>query len=165
MRYQVVVLESDINSAILIESISWIRAVGGEPHAFFEDMAIYMGSTEIDELTLVYEDNYTPGTRTLVLDAPPSYAVEALNPNDWFTITLDTPYWYDGVNNLIIEIEWSSGLGSLYTWHWDSGSPRKVIGAYGASSGDYVDSTVPNIKLNGTLSLEDSTWSSIKSSL
>lgn len=164
MRYQVVVLADEINSAISIESISWIRAVGGEPIATFEDLKIYMGVTESDELTVVYEDNYIPGTRTLVFDGSPYHTLEALNPNDWFYTALDAPYWYSGSGNLIIEIEWKSGEGSLYTWHWDSGTSRRVIGAYGASSGDFVDSEVPNIRLNGVLSLESTTWGRIKSS-
>jgi len=162
MRYQVVVLADEINSDITIESFSWIRAVGGDPVGIFEDMKIHMGVTENNELTVVYEDNYTPGTRVLVFDGAPSCMLQADNTNDWFDITLDTPYWYDGQNNLVIEIEWKSGEGSLYTWHWDSDTSRRVIGAYGASSGDYVDYDVPNLRLNGTLSLENSTWGRIK---
>jgi hypothetical protein len=161
MRYQVVVLASELGSAIRIDELSFQRAVGGEPVATFNDFKMYMGLGAGDQLTTDYMANYISGTRTQVLAASP-YSNGAANPNDWFDVVLDSPYWYNGQDNLIIEVEWSSGAGSLYNWQWNGGSDRCVIGAYGASTGSSTESLVPHLILNGTLSLESSTFGAIK---
>jgi hypothetical protein len=82
--------------------------------------------------------------------------------NEWFEFTLDTPYWYSGHDNLPIEIRWSSGSGSLYAWNWDGGSNRCAYGLYGTSTASVRNSNVPNLRLNGTLSLTNSTFARIK---
>jgi hypothetical protein len=161
MRYQVVVLASDIGDAILLNELSWQRSVGGEPVGTFTNFKMYLGLCASDQLTTDYEANYISGTRTQVLAASP-YVNGATNPDDWFDVVLDTPYWYNGQDNLIIEVEWSSGAGSLYNWQWNGGSDRCVIGAYGASTGSSTESLVPHLILNGTLSLESSTFGAIK---
>ena len=161
MRYQVVVLASEIGDALNIENFEWKRSIGGEPMATFNDFKIYMGVSTLDQLTTNYDANYISGTKTLVLDSS-SYLNGTANPNEWFDVILDTPYWYNGQDNLIIEIEWSSGVGSLYTWHWDGGTARSVVGGYGHAIGDYTESLVPNLKLNGVLSLESTTFGTIK---
>ena len=161
MRYQVVVLASEIGDAIEIESLSWIRGLGGEPQGTFDDFALYMGLCSSNELGLAYDDNYIPGTRILVMSSS-SLTTPTVNPNEWFDTTLDTPFWYNGEDNLIIEIEWSNGLGSLYTWHWDGGGLRCVVGSYGEPNGSYSTNLVPNIRLNGILSLSGTTFGRIK---
>jgi len=161
MRYQVVVLASDIGDAMTIESLSWIRSVGGDPEGTFEDFKVYMGLCSSDELSTDYDSNYMSGTKLLVQEST-SYTNGATNPNDWFDMILDTPYWYNGEDNLIIEMEWSSGNGSLFTWHWNGGDNRCVIGSYGSSIGDYTEQMVPNLKLNGTLSLDATTFGAVK---
>lgn len=163
MHYQVVVLASEINSAILIDRISFQRSVGGEPMGTFNDFKVYMGVSGSDQLSLDYQANYIDGTRIQVLAGDP-YVNGAASPNTWFDVVLDTPYWYNGQDNLIIEVEWSSGAGSLYTWQWNGGSDRSVIGEYGASTGAYTESLVPHLILNGTLSLESTTFGAIKAS-
>ena len=67
-----------------------------------------------------------------------------------------------GVDNLIIKIEWSSWTGSLYTWHWNASGQRSIIGPYGASNGSETSSDVPNIRLNGVLSLSNTSFGRIK---
>jgi len=161
MRYQVVVLASDIGDAMGIESISWKRSVGGDPEGTFKDFKVYMGLCASDDLSVEYDSNWMSGTKLLVLESS-SYTNGATNPNDWFDMTLDTPYWYNGEDNLLIEMEWSTGNGSLYTWHWNGGGARCVIGSYGNSTGDYTESMVPHLKLNGTLSLESTTFGAVK---
>lgn len=161
MRYQVVVLTSEIGDAIKIDNLHWKRAVGGVNQGTFNDFVIYMGLCSGDVLGISYDDNYIPGTRTQVMSSS-SYTTPSTNPNEWFVIPLDTPYWYSAGDNLLIEIEWSSGSGSLYTWHWNSGTERCVVGAYGEPNGNFLTSLVPNIILEGTLSLDPSTFGMIK---
>jgi hypothetical protein len=161
MRYQVVVLASEIGSAIRIDELSFQRSIGGEPVGTFNNFKVYMGLCASDQLTTSFDDNYISGTRIMVLADSP-YVNGAPNPFDWFDVVLDTPYWYNGQDNLIIEVEWSSGAGSLYTWQWNGGTNRCVIGSYGSSEGGSLESSVPHMILNGTLSLESSTFGAIK---
>ena len=154
-------LASEIGDAIEIETLSWIRSLGGDPQGTYNDYSLYMGLCSSDVLGINFDDNYISGSRTLVMSSSP-YTTPPADPNAWFDNILDTSFWYNGEDNLIIEIEWSDGVGSLYTWHWNSSSQRCVIGPYGASNASETTSDVPNIRLNGTLSLSDTTFGQIK---
>ncbi len=156
-----VVLASEIGDAIEIESLSWKRYITGESQGTFNDMAVYIGLCDTDQLGMTFDDNYINGTRILVLSSS-SYTTPSVGPNEWFSITFDTPFWYNGQDNLLIEVQWSSGLGSLYTWNWSGGSNRCVFGRYGSSTALVQSSSVPNLRLNGTLSLSNSTFARIK---
>ena len=156
-----VVLASEIGDAIEIESLSFKRHFSGHSQGTYNDYSLYMGLCSSDELGTNFDDNYIPGTRILVMSSS-SYTTPSAAPNEWFDNILDTSFWYNGVDNLIIEIEWSSGTGSLYTWHWDASGQRCIIGPYGASIESEISSVMPNIKLNGVLSLSNSTFGQIK---
>ena len=150
-----------MGDAIEIESFSWKRCPSPDDHGTFNDMAIYMGLCDSDQLGTTFDNNYIPGTRVLVMSSP-SYTTETVGVNEWFTFVFDTPYWYNGQDNLLIEIEWSSGVGSLYTWNWNGGTNRSMYGLYGAATTSAQDPNVPNLRLNGTLSLSNSTFARIK---
>lgn len=161
MHYQVVVLDSDINSAVQIESISWKRSTIGVDSGIFTNFKIYMGYSTLDQLGDTFSANYIQGTRTLVYSNP-SYQVVAGGPNNWFTTTLDTPFWYSGNNNLIIEFEWSTGAGSIYAWHWAAGPNRAIFGAYGSDTSDGSENSIPHMMINGPVGLQSETLGSIK---
>ena len=161
MRYQVVVLAGEIGDAIEIDSFSWKRSPSPDDHGTFNDMVIYMGLCDSDQLGSTFDDNYIAGTRILVLSSS-SYVTETVGVNEWFNFVCDTPFWYNCHDNLLIEIQWSSGLGSLYTWNWDAGDNRSMYGEYGMSTALVQGSNVPNLRLNGTLSLSNSTFARFK---
>ncbi len=163
MRYQVVVLASEIGDAIEIESFSWKRFPSPEDQGTFNDLKIYLGLCESDELGLNFDDNYIEGTRTLVMSAS-SYTTETVPVGEWFEVVLDTPYWYNWQDNLIIEVEWSSGDGSLYAFAWDGGPNRYIFAPYGSSSAPGADVKVPHLLINGALELSSSTFGEIKAS-
>jgi len=157
------VLASEIGNAIEIDSFSWFRHVSGEPQGSYYDLKVYMGLCSSDTLGMNYDDNYISGTKTLVLSSS-FFTTPSVNPFEWFEIVFDTPYWYNGLDNLIIEIEWSSAPGddALYTMHWDSGANRCLFGRYGSATALFPKVEVPNLRLNGTLSLSNSTFGQIK---
>ena len=80
MRYQVVVLASEIGDAIEIESLSWKRFPSPDDQGTFNDYAMYMGLCDSDQLGLNYEDNYISGTRTMVMSSS-SYVTEVVAIN------------------------------------------------------------------------------------
>jgi hypothetical protein len=161
MRYQVVVLDTEIGDAIEISSISWKRFPSPDDQGSFNDLKVYLGLCASDDLVAAFDDNYISGTKTLVLSES-SYTTSVVGINEWFEIPFTTPFWYNGQDNLIIEIEWSSGSGSLYSWSALPGGIRRIYGPYGTTSALVLDDNFPTIQLNGTLSLENTTFAQIK---
>jgi hypothetical protein len=163
MRYQVVVLASEIGDAINIDSFSWRRFPSPDDQGTFNDLKVYVGLCENDVLSTTFDDNFMPGTKTLVLSDSP-YSTPVVPVGDWFDITLDTPYWYNGQDNLLIEVEWSSGQGSLYSWSWEGTGIRGIFALYGQSTAAVSNAYVPHLRINGTLELSQSTFGEIKAS-
>lgn len=157
-------LNDQVSSAIQVQSISWKRSPIGEPAGTYFDFKIYMGYSNLDQLGMTFLDNYIPGTRTLVFSSSP-YIVN-VGANEWFTTTLNTPFWYSpAIGNLLIEVEWSSeSFGSVYLWHYNAGTNRAIVGAYGSPTAYTTESTLPHIMLNGVLDLEPDSFGSIKAS-
>ncbi len=158
-----VVLDSEIGNAMTISALKWKRVTGfGENNTNLQDFKIYMGYSSLDVLGTNFNNNFIPGTRTLVYSRDP-LVITGVAPETWFTSTLDTPFFYNGTNNLLVEIEWSTGSNSIYIYHWDAVLGRSVVSqTYGTPTGD-LDVIVPHLILSGTLDLESSTFGSIKS--
>ncbi len=161
MRYQVVVLDTEINDAIEISGISWKRFPSPDDQATFSDLSVYLGLCASDNLVPTFDDNFISGTRTLVFSEA-SYTTDVVAINEWFEIPFTTPFWYNGQDNLLIEINWSAGDGSLYSWSALPGGIRRIYGAYGSTTSLVQDDNFPTIQLHGTLSLENSTFGRIK---
>ena len=128
-----VVLTGEIGTPMLIESVSWKNAGSGTPSATLDDFRIYMGYCDTDELGTVFDDNYVAGTWTLVFQDDPF--VISGTAEEWMEVPLDTPFEWDGSDNLLIELEWSDGSGTVYVYHWSSGAGRSLSADYGSSSG------------------------------
>jgi hypothetical protein len=156
MRYQVVVLDSEIGSDMEITSISWQKHPAGDDSSEFQDVKIYMGLCSGDQLGSTFDDNYIPGTRTLVFQA--STQVMDAATDQWDTLTLDSPYSYDSSQgNLVVEVTWATCVNhqSFYVYSWDTGSIRAVgytqTGAPTHATGS-LSSAIPRIMLTGSSS-------------
>jgi hypothetical protein len=161
LHYQVVVLDSEIGNAMTIQSLKWKRSPFGDDHGSFNDLRIYMGYTTLDALGTTFASNYVAGSRTLVFSGDP-YTITGWGSDTWYTTNLDTDFFYNGSNNLLIEMEWSTGSNSIYIYHWDASMGRSVNSStYGASSGT-LDSLVPHLILTGNVDLESETFAFIK---
>ena len=148
---------------MLIESVSWKKTASGTPSATLDDFRIYMGYCTGDELGAVFDDNYVPGTKTLVFHDDPF--VLSGNPDQWMEIALDTSFGWDGTDNLLIDVEWSDGSGTVYVYHWDSGSGRSLSADYGSPEG-FVQNIVSHLQLTGTeMAIEQHTFGGLKAFL
>jgi hypothetical protein len=158
----VVVYDEEVGSAMTIESIAYQRSDFGDSiaTASLEHFEIYMGLSEEDVLDTQFDANYIEDSKYLVYSSDPQ-AISA-GKNEWIQFDLDTPFWYNGTDNLIIEIMWSWGVEGdhLLTWGWDDFG-RSLFGYYGSPVGTYED-RVPYMILNGTMVLEPATFGSIK---
>lgn len=158
-------LDQEIGTSFTVNTFSIRRhSLGstGAPTDLF-DFALYMGLCQSDELSPTFDANFMPGTRTLVF-ARDSLHLE-VEPDALISIDLDTPYWYGGQHNLLIEIMWSSGEETgtecMYTWHWNTGAMRCASGNYDAQSGS-LTSIVPWMQFTGTAGLEACTFAEVK---
>jgi len=160
----VVVLDEEMGNAMTVESIACKRYSPGNPAVgLFIDFEICMGLTGNDILGPVFDDNYIPGSRTTVFERD-SISLSP-DPDDWQVFELDTPYWYNGEDNLLIEFLWSEGETEdecLYSWHWNTGTIRSLAGEYEDVSGT-MSSLVVMLRFEGSLGFVQTTHGAIKS--
>jgi hypothetical protein len=156
-----------MGGAFTINTINLKRHSSGSTSAGtnYADFSIWAGLTDADVLSTSFEENFLPGTRTLLFSRDSLY-LEA-EPNAWIPFELDTPYWYGGSHNLIVEILWSDGeeIGTecVYTWQWNTGTMRCASGPFGASSGSQT-SVIPLLQFEGEQALNGSTFAEVKAS-
>jgi len=125
MRYQVMALSSEMTGAMTIGSIAWQRGgSSGSETGYYNNFQLYMGLASSDQLSDNFLDNYVPGTRALVYETPTQTMSAA--PDQWMTIALDTPFWYNGTDNLIVELIWSGGSNMFFTYKWNTGANRAL---------------------------------------
>ena len=151
----------EIGDAIEISSIGWHRGPGGTATASFNNFNIYLGYCPEDMLGTNFMDNYIEGSRVLVKHS--GNITVAQGTDEWFTIDLDTPFFYNGEGNLILEVEWDSGSGSVHNYFFDTaGYPMRLKATEsGAKTGD-LSSLRCQFMLIGTSALESSTFGAIK---
>jgi len=169
MRYQVVVLDEEVGCDFEISELAWQVHPAADESAEFSDLKVYMGLCSSDQLGSYFDDNYIPGTRTLVYEAASQVMSGAVD--DWAGLLLDQSYQYlQSEGNLIIEVTWESPVDhkSFYVRSWDTGTIRAVgytqTGAPSHPTGS-LSSSLPRIMLTGSASgeLEQITFGCIKS--
>jgi hypothetical protein len=160
MRYQVVVLDEEIGGATTIDGLSWQKSPYGATTGTFNQFRIYMGYCASDELGTVFDANYISGTKTMVHYA--SSVTLSAAPEGWDTINLNTPFEYDGSENLIIEIQWTGGTGSFYEYVFDGGPNRCLKASTASSTTGIILSRLFMVELEWPTAFERDTFGSIK---
>ncbi len=145
-----------------IGEISWQRGgSAGSATGYYNGFKLYMGVASGSELTNTYADNYVAGTRTMVYST--SQQVMSAQPDAWATITLDTPYEYNGTDNLIVEFEWAGGSNMFYTYMWETGANRGLMNTSSIGSPTGTLSTrMSELMFDAASALETTTFGSIK---
>lgn len=118
-------MAEEMNGEMIIGSISWQRAgEAGSAYGDYNSFKLYMGHGSQPELTGSFQDNYVSGTRQLVYQTQ----VQSMfaQPDDWMTIVLDAPFHYNGVDNLVVELEWAGGVNMFFTYKWNTGANRAL---------------------------------------
>lgn len=155
-----VVLSSDINTAMIINSIQWHRDSVYVVDATCNNFQMHMGLCASNQLNNEsYEGNYITGTKTLVY----SGTVNISRDLEWKEIVLQKPFIYDGTDNLIIEISWTKRTAdSYYCQSWYAGNKRALYSRKPYAPTYYT--RIPHMIFTGTTStsLERSTFGEIK---
>ena len=95
-------LANDINGSGYIYSIE-LRLDADTTGSNCPDATIKMGHTSLVGLTTTYADNVEEGMGTLETVRTGAFTIPAGSAGDYFTIILDTPFLYNGVDNLVVE--------------------------------------------------------------
>ncbi len=151
-----------MSGAMTISQIGWQRGgSSGSATGNYNSFKLYVGLASVSELSNRYEDNYILGTRTLVYQS--ASQVMSAGPDEWMTITLDTPFWYNGVDNVIVELEWVGGVNMFYTYMWETGASRGLMNKADVSAPTGTLSTkMSHLMFEGTMALEQHTFGYIK---
>lgn len=145
-----------------IQSISWQRGTTGYAStADFGNFRIYLGYCPDDMLTTSFTDNYIPLSRTLVHQE--DIQTISAEEDQWFTITLDSPFWYNGVDNLLMEVVWDSGTSNPSVYEFDTPmTPVCLKSASSSGETGFLSSSRCQFMIEGTLEMETGTFAGIK---
>lgn len=143
-----------------VMTLEWYRTDPASVPYSFADVEIHMGLCASDQLVGDFDENFVPGTKTLVLQV--DTLVFDAGPDEWFGVTLDAPYHYGGEQNLIIEIFHNPGEGYAYSLAWPAGTARCISAWSQPGQLGYPRSIVPYMRLTGVVSLVPITFGAIK---
>jgi len=149
----VVALEEEIGAPIEITGIYWHRGLAGGSGSEFGDFNIYMGYCIGDSLETSFDQNWLAGSRTQVFHRE-TVLLEAF-PEEWFGFRLDSSFVYNGSGNLLIEVRWTGGSGSMSTYLNNPGHPSLCLKASTSDSpSGYLTATRCQFRLEGIIPLE-----------
>jgi hypothetical protein len=120
----VVVLAEEMGSGMTVGELAWFCQYTSTPPPAYLNLEIHMGLCASNELGSDFAANYIPGTKVLVFQS--DSLVINTEPDEWASIPLQTPFTYDGEENLIIDIIHDSGGGMFYTWTWMTSTNRSL---------------------------------------
>jgi len=134
-RVQLLYSASELSDTeCLVKGMYWCRNLMGDNNADYNGVTIKLGHTNLDALGGTFASNYTENDETLVWTADP-YTVGPTTLNQqWYGITYDDEFYYDGVNNLLIDIDVTSGTSTL-GWLRGDGTSTLLYGFPSGSTG------------------------------
>ncbi len=156
-----VVLKDEMETAVTIESISFMINISGSGSFTKEDVTLYMALNDQDDLSNCFSENCITGTKIEVLHLD-AWDLSG-EQGDWVEVELDTPFWYSCENNLLLEIS-SPEYDGCYArfYNWDPGSNRSLYNYDVTESQGNLLSEVPYMIIEGTLNLDQNTFARIK---
>lgn len=110
MKHQSLYLADEINATGNINSISFRLALDLATAVSCPNTTISLGHTDITSLVPVFADNIEQGQgslQTVLSDSTVNLSAGATG--DWVTIPLTTSFNYNGVDNLVVQIETTTG--------------------------------------------------------
>ncbi len=157
------------NQSLEITAISFNASILSDPQGPYDELTILMGYTELESLTETFADNWSSAGEQVFYD--PAYFISGVVPGSFFTFQLDTPFVYDGSENLLIEVTWDGpsepplGQGSIYTWYWTTTGNRVLSSNDLSSATGTAFEYCNNLRIDyDTEALETTTFAGIKAS-
>ncbi len=156
----VVAYSEEINTGMNINAFAF-KNYGFDNNLTLTGFEVYMGLTDNVNLSTVYEDNYLPGTRTLVLQE--DSILYTAEPEEWCIIQLDTPFLYEADHHLLLEFLFTGGSSGMHNYVWSTATNRAVMGYYPAgTSGAHQNNMIHLLLTGNALNLDQATFGAIK---
>lgn len=157
-------MQEDIGSAFEIGSVSYVFAYTDIVTAYAKDFTLSMAHVENDQLTDTFSENYQAGSLLEVFHIDSLYLENGYGNE--LVLELDTPFQYNGQDNLLIDIYYPEGNVYSRVYNWEAGTDRSLVdmflpGGSGGNSG-YLGDWVPYMILETPLSLQQSTFGGVK---
>jgi len=156
-------LQEDIGTAFEISSIAYVFT-WPEEISYVTDFTLSMANVENDQLTETFAENYAQGTLVEVY-----YTDSLFLENGYGTelvLELDAPFFYNGQDNLLIDIYYPSGQCYSLVYNWEAGTARSLSYLFppggSPSTTGYLFEWVPYMVFEGTQSLEQNTFGAVK---
>jgi hypothetical protein len=114
MRFQFLYRAPDVNGSGNVQSISFRYEFDEPVSVSCPNVTIKMGHTNFSDLTATYADNVETGKGsflTVLNDA--AINIPAGSAGGYFSINLDTPFNYNGVDNVVVELVRTSGCTEI----------------------------------------------------
>lgn len=127
-----------------ITSISWHRSGYYPHHSLFAEVEIRMGEAQGPVLGDVFQRNFVPGTSVTVFQEDSLWLAE---PEGWVEVEFDTPFEYRAGTHLLIEVVHTTAQPGFFTWHWDTGESRGLLGYGPAAERGYLHTDMPHLLL------------------
>jgi hypothetical protein len=156
------ILASDINRSGDITEVAYDVTNGPYSNGYFYNFEMRLCHTSLDELTENFNNNYAGNTPIMVADDDP---LNITTDDGWWAVPDFTPFYYNGADNLIIEIRWQDDNEvSVVMWHFDSGTDRFLLAkVYNAVTGT-TSTKMNRFRLTvGSSAIESSSLGRIKS--
>ena len=157
------------NQPLLVSAVSFGAAVLSDPEGPYDDLTILMGHTDLESLTETFADNWSSSGGQVFFDS--SHIITDVVPGSYFTFQLDTPFVYNGSENLLIEVTWDGpaepplGQGSIYTWYWTTTGNRVLSSNDLSSATGSAFEYCNNLRIDySTEAFESATFAGIKAS-
>jgi hypothetical protein len=146
----VVAAEEELGTAMEISGIYFHRGDIGSRNGEFGDFRIYMGLCDTDSLGETFEENWLGHTMTEVFSR--ETVLLDVGAEEWFGFRFDSTYFYAGRHDLLIEVSWVGGSGSIYTYQTETEGRQLCLQAGSAlSTTGYWSPFRCQFSLEGTL--------------
>ena len=109
---QHLILSESIGASGNIKSISF-RSSRNTDENTCPNITVKLGETGLSELTDTFADNIENGKGTLKIIVDGELTIPAVSVDEFFTITLDEPVYYNGVDNLVLDVTLNEGCTEL----------------------------------------------------
>jgi hypothetical protein len=160
----VVVLQEDIETAFEISSITF-ELPADMLASYAKEFSLSMAAVEIDVLSETFSENYLPGSLVEVFYSDSLFLTDGTAATE-LVLELDTPFFYNGTNNLLIDIYYPDGSCWCGNYGWQAGTARCVYDKFypgtGAGPTGLLSDWIPYMVLEGTQSLEQTTFAAVK---
>src|SRR4030042_2206283 len=122
-RFQVLFLQSEINTTGDIIKFAFMPSSSGSPTANYYNVKVYFCHTSVTQLATTFDNNYSGNTPveviakdTLLIGGP---------QNTW--MDWDVYFSYNNTDNLLVEIKWNGDAGtSIALWRTSESVPRRL---------------------------------------